>query len=357
MHEAFAPVSGPAGQDHRASDQLRCAIALKKGSQSFNAAAMLLPRRVRQPAQSVYAWCRACDDLVDNGSDPGDGVAQVSERLNAIYRDQPMDFSEDRAFHGAARRYRIPRRLPQALVEGFVWDAENRRYRDGDALLAYAARVAGTVGVMMAMLMDVRDRTLFARAAELGLAMQLTNVARDVGEDARHGRVYLPTEWLVEEGITPESLVERPVFTPGLGRVVRRLLALADSHYNRGISGVQGLPIDCRLAIGSAARIYRAIGAEIAANGYDSVNRRAATSAATKITLVVTALPYLMPLRRVEHGAPCYQISGLVDAASSAMPQRPTGFDAKAERFLELLEQSGRGALTQPSGFGRTIGS
>lgn len=332
------------------TDHELCAESLRRGSRSFNAAALLLPTRIRVPAKGVYAFCRACDDLVDNSADPHDGVALISRRLDAIYAGRPMDHPEDREFARVVRGYSIPRQLPQALVEGFLWDADGRRYNDADELLGYAARVAATVGLMMAILMGVRDRHAFARAADLGLAMQLTNIARDVGEDARHGRIYLPLGWLAAESLDPEDLLDSPRFSPELGRVIARLLALADGFYERSLTGLADLPADCRIAIASAARIYRAIGREIEENGHDSVDHRAHTSAGYKTFLIAASLHSLLPAQKVATAAPDTQTQFLVEAACAGRTEAPRNLNEKLERFLELLEQSGRAGMVATSG-------
>ncbi len=206
-------------------DLVRCREILREGSKSFHAASLLLPARVRAPASAVYAFCRVADDAVDAVS-PREAPASLERlrgRLDRAYAGAPNDHPVDRAFADVVRRYDIPRAVPDALLEGFAWDVEGRRYETLSDVLAYSARVASAVGVMMTLLMGPRARGVHARACDLGAAMQLTNICRDVGEDARNGRVYLPTDWLVEEGIDPDAFVRDPRFTPALGRVVRRL--------------------------------------------------------------------------------------------------------------------------------------
>ena len=125
-----------------------------------------------------------------------------------------MPAPADRALADIVHRYAIPRALPEALLEGLEWDARAQRYEDLDALCAYAARVAGSVGAIMSVLMGVRAPEVVARACDLGIAMQLTNIARDVGEDARRGRVYLPLQWLRSAGIDPDAFIAAPVAMP-----------------------------------------------------------------------------------------------------------------------------------------------
>ena len=134
-----------------------------------------------------------------------------------------MQIPADRALADVVQQFAIPRTLLDALIEGFAWDAEGRRYEDISSVYAYSARVAATVGAMMTLLMGVRDPDLLARACDLGVAMQLSNIARDVGEDAANGRLYLPREWLREEGLDPDAWLAKPVWSPALGRVVSRL--------------------------------------------------------------------------------------------------------------------------------------
>lgn len=185
--------------------------------------------------------------------------------------------------------HQIPKPVVDALLDGFAMDLDGRRHETIEDVKAYATCVASSVGLMMACVMGVRDRAALARAADLGIAMQLTNIARDVGEDARNGRLYLPLEWLVEYGIDPAAFLRNPRHSDALGAVVQRLLAEAARHYRLGHAGIPCLPRSCRHAIRTAALVYEAIGEEIAANGHDSVSKRASTGLARKIGLLIRA--------------------------------------------------------------------
>src|SRR5262249_39014200 len=151
-----------------------CRASIRKGSKSFFAASLLLPREVREAALALYAFCRAADDAVDEGLNL-DPLSQLRERLDRAYARRPLAIAADRAFADVVVRYAIPRAIPEALLEGFEWDARGRRYETLSELVAYAARVAGTVGAMMTCLMGTRDPYVVARACDLGVAMQLTN--------------------------------------------------------------------------------------------------------------------------------------------------------------------------------------
>lgn len=273
------------------ADLQECRRILQAGSKSFSAASALLPRRVRAPATVLYSFCRVADDHIDE--QPGATEAAVDElraRLDGIYAGRPLDTPTDRALAHVVEKARIPQGLPLALLEGLAWDARGRRYETLEDVFAYAARVAGTVGAMMTVLMGPRAPEALARACDLGVAMQLTNIARDVGEDARRGRIYLPLAWMREAGVEPDEWLAAPVYGEGLAQVVARLLETADGLYRRADSGVAMLPLDCRVAIRAARLIYSDIGRVIARQRFDSVSRRAHVSGLRKLWLVLRAL-------------------------------------------------------------------
>ncbi|XBQ16970.1 MAG: phytoene/squalene synthase family protein [Oceanicaulis sp.] len=266
-------------------DLAACRTAIRGGSKSFFAASLLLPETVRESAYALYGFCRAADDAVDNGGDPDAACARLSARLDAVYAGRPANNPVDRAFADVVRAHDIPKALPAALIEGFAWDAGGRRYDTVSEVRAYGARVAGSVGAMMALVMGVRSPAALARACDLGVAMQLTNIVRDVGEDARNGRLYLPRAWMTEAGIDPDAWLAAPDFDHRLAGVIRCLAEEADRLYARARPGVALLPRPCRPAIYAAARIYREIGRQAERNGWDTVSIRASTSTSRKLAL------------------------------------------------------------------------
>jgi 15-cis-phytoene synthase len=317
--------------------QEACIASIRAGSKSFHAASLLLPGRIRLPARALYAFCRASDDLVDEGERHRSGAAELRRRLDAVYAGLPGPAIEDRVFAKLVQAYGLPRTVPEALIEGFEWDEANRLYDTIDDLCAYAARVASTVGIMMAVIMGARDAAVLARAADLGLAMQLTNIARDVGEDAQRGRLYLPRDWMRDAGVDPDAWLAAPVFDARIGLVVARLLAAADTLYDRALTGTCGLPLDCRPAIRSAAYIYREIGREIARAGFNSVDARAHTTKNRKIELILYATAQPFQFSPVLTAPTHLSAQFLVDAAARAEPRAPRGLDEKAGRLIELL--------------------
>ncbi len=316
-----------------------CEVLMRNGSKSFFAASRLLPSRYRQAAVALYAFCRVADDEVDQNGASAQTLALLHARLDAIYSGSPVDIAADRAFAGVVEQYRLPRRIPLALLEGFEWDARGRRYQTIDELYDYCARVAGTVGAMMALVMGVRDARAMARACELGVAMQLTNIARDVGEDARMGRIYLPLQWFAQEGIDPDRWLMRPQFSPAIARMVSRLLELADGLYSRAEEGLYELPRGCRPAILAARYIYADIGTEIRRARHDSINRRAVVSGRRKLSRVLQCLPCMIAAPRLPRGhRPLPAIEFLVDAACQATHELPPrNASEKAAWMVELF--------------------
>lgn len=273
----------------RAEDVAACRRILERGSSSFTAASRLFPRRVRDGAAVIYAFCRMADDAVDAGGAGPGALDGLRRRLDRIYGAGPTPDPVERAFAAVTRACGIPRAIPEALLEGFLWDLQGRRCSTLSDTRAYSVRVASTVGLMMSRCMGVREPRALARACDLGVAMQLTNIARDVGEDARAGRVYLPLDWLQEVGLDPEPWLGAPCFTPELGTVVQRLLVEADRLYLLSEAGIAVLPPDCQAAIRAARLIYAEIGTVIRTRGFDSVSSRAASSTWRKLRLLLAA--------------------------------------------------------------------
>ncbi|NCO86607.1 MAG: phytoene/squalene synthase family protein [Rhodobacterales bacterium] len=323
----------------RADDLAHCRAAIRTGSLSFHAASRLLPARVRDPALVLYAFCRLADDEVDEGTDKASAVLRLRDRLDLAYAGRPRNAPEDRAFAAIVETFEMPRALPEALLEGLAWDAVGRRYATLSGVRDYSARVAAAVGAMMCVLMRVRDPHALARACDLGVAMQLTNIARDIGEDARAGRLYLPTGWLAEAGIDAGDFLRAPAATPAIRRMAGRLLAEADRLYLRSEAGIGALPRDARMGIWAARLIYAGIGREVRRQGCDSITRRAHTSAAQKIGWMAQACARaaggsLMPRSAVIYAPPLAETAYLVDAAGRAVADR-----GRTHALLDVLAQ------------------
>jgi 15-cis-phytoene synthase len=321
------------------ADLAACHAAIRTGSLSFHAASKLLPKAVRDPALALYAFCRIADDAVDEGDDKAGAVLTLRDRLDLVYAGCPRNAAADRAFAAVVEGFDMPRALPDALLEGLAWDAVGRRYDDLSGVLSYSARVAAAVGAMMCVLMRVRDADALARACDLGLAMQLTNIARDVGEDAREGRLFLPQDWLRAEGVDPAAFLADPQPTPAIARVTKRLLAQADKLYQRSEAGVAALPIGCRPGIFAARHIYAGIGTAVARNNHNNITFRARTGTARKLgwlalSVARSAVSVAMPRAAVLHAAPTPEVAFLVNAAARAQPHR-----GRSDALLSVLAQ------------------
>jgi len=323
-----------------------CRRLMRGGSRSFFTASLMLPPRVRAPATALYAFCRVADDAIDESTDPQRAIEALRGRLDAVYAGSPGPELADRALACVVQVHGLPRPLLDALLEGFAWDVEGRRYETIEDVHAYGARVAGTVGAMMAVVMEARSGEALARACELGVAMQLTNIARDVGEDARRGRIYLPRAWMREAGLDPEAWLAAPAFGPELASVVDRLLAEADRLYRRAECGVPLLPRDCRVGIQAARLVYAEIGHALAAAGLDSVSRRTVVPRARQLRLVAQATSALLvppghPLTELAGDRPLPAIAHLVEAAArDELPGRT--FYQRTVRVLDLFERVGQ---------------
>ncbi len=265
------------------ADRAVCHDMIKAGSKTFAAASLLMPSDVREAAYAVYAFCRLSDDMVDVEGGSADAIGRLRQRLDWAYAGRPAAASVDRAFADVIAAFNLPRALPEALIDGLEWDVVGVTCDSLDDLYAYAVRVAGSVGAMMSVLMAARDPDTVARACDLGVAMQLTNIARDVGEDARAGRLYLPRSWLRADGLDPEAWLARPEFCPPVGAAIERLLRAADKLYARADAGIRKLPMNCRPAIFAARHLYREIGIEVSRRGLNSISGRARVSRISQI--------------------------------------------------------------------------
>jgi phytoene synthase len=272
---------------------------IQKGSSSFAAAAALFGAETRADAEMLYAWCRYCDDVID-GQELGHGMVPPGPdagqaRLQALYAQtkaalagEPTQDPNFAAFQRVALRRHIPERYALELLDGFAMDVAARRYETLEDTLDYCWHVAGVVGVMMALVMGVEpdDLPTLRRAQDLGLAFQLTNIARDVVEDAANGRVYLPAQWLAEAG-APLDAVAAPEHRAAVFAVTQRLLAVAEPYYASAVAGLAALPWRSAWAIATARGVYRQIGVEVLKRGPSAWDERVSTSTAAKAWLAL----------------------------------------------------------------------
>ncbi|MGD1935089.1 MAG: phytoene/squalene synthase family protein [Candidatus Phaeomarinobacter sp.] len=275
---------------------------IQQGSKSFAGAAALFGRDMRESAYMLYAWCRYCDDVIDgqelgfakaeeDKSDPQARFEMLLQRTRAAYRGETVNDPVFTSFQRVVQKHNVPEQYPLDLLRGFHMDVAEHTYATPADTLTYGYYVAGAVGVMMAMVMGVRDENILDRACDLGIGFQLTNISRDIIDDAKIERIYLPQSWLEEEEIpyTTAAILD-PANRPAIARVARRLVSEAEPYYTSSLHGIAHLPFRAAWAIATARRIYRRIGMEVLAKGEKAWDDRTGTSTAQKISYAVLGL-------------------------------------------------------------------
>ena len=273
---------------------------IAQGSKSFRFASQIFNEETRGRSWLLYAWCRACDDVTDGqtlGHDavtpdnPAERIAFLRAKTADALAGEPTGLAAFDAFATVAAECAIPAALAADHLAGFERDATGWTPATEHELLSYCYQVAGAVGVMMAHVMGVtpHDKDTLNRAADLGIAFQLANIARDIVEDAKVGRRYLPGSWLAEEGLTGADLAD-PAKRPALARIARRLAALADRYRASSKVGAARLPFRSRWAVNSAAWIYGTVATRAVQLGERAWDRRISIPRREKIGLVLMAL-------------------------------------------------------------------
>lgn len=278
--------------------EARATIAV--GSKSFAMASRLFTPRLRERAWLLYGWCRHCDDVID-GQILGHGHiepdADIDTRLAGL-REKTLaalagKTTGEAAFDGLGRvaaEVALPPKYPLQLLDGFAMDARDRVYRNLGDTLDYCYHVAGVVGVMMAIVMgiDPRDHPTLERASDLGIAFQLANIARDICDDDRLGRCYLPAEWLAKADIPPGELMH-PSYRLQLARVARCLVDEAERYEESARYGTPALGRRAALAVLAAASIYGDIGRRVRDLGAHAWDARVSTSTTGKLRALAKA--------------------------------------------------------------------
>ena len=267
---------------------------LARQGRSFHWARRLLGARHAARATRLYAFCRHLDDLVDEAASPEEARAALAAADCAIEAGRSDDLALQDGL-ALMRECAIDPGIVRELIAGMASDAETVRVADEAELLRYCYRAAGTVGLMMCRVLDAREPAAAAHAVDLGIAMQLTNLCRDIADDARMGRRYLPASLVGD--VAPAALIDpSPALQPALRAAVARLLALAESYYASGEAGLPFLPVRARTGILVAGRVYRAIGHRLAAREHAYWEGRAFVPDWRKATITLAALA-TQPLR------------------------------------------------------------
>lgn len=289
-----------------------CRWMIQKGSKSFSLAARLFEPATRDAAFFLYGWCRYCDDQVDQVGASVD-QRELAARLKALKDNTAAAFSfvpqQEPVFIALqyiVHRYGIPSHYALELIEGMAMDVRATQYTSLKELLLYCYRVAGTVGLMMAHVMGLRDEAALKHAADLGIAMQLTNIARDIVEDASMGRIYLPAVWLAEAKIAPEEIAA-PENREKLAMLTLRLLRESERYYRSGDEGLWHLSFRSACAVAAARNVYAEIGALLLQKGARAWDERTYVTGARKIRVVLRGILSLLgsaPARLVKPWSP-----------------------------------------------------
>jgi phytoene synthase len=285
--------------DERARLVEAALASISAGSKSFRFASQLFDLPTRERSWLLYSWCRACDDVTDGQTlghdavavdDPAARIAFLKQMTARALAGEPTGIVPFEALRTVAAECRIPPAIAADHLAGFERDAAGWRPRTTDDLLSYCYQVAGAVGVMMAHVMGVApdQQDTLDRAADLGIAFQLANIARDIVEDAKVGRVYLPAEWLEFEGLGHADLAD-PRHRPALARMALRLSDMADAYRRSARVGADRLPFRSRWAVLSASGIYGEVATRAAALGPRAWDGRITTGKGDKAALVMDA--------------------------------------------------------------------
>jgi phytoene synthase len=266
--------------------------SIKSEGKSFYWASFFLPKKNRIAASRLYSICRYLDDVADNSK--LDTSSQIKNIFNQIKENES---SEINIFF---KKNNINIGILKDLIDGLISDQQNVRVTDEKELIDYSYKVAGTVGLMMLPIINTKDAEARKHAIDLGIAMQLTNIARDVYEDAKMNRLYLPKEWLGQVSIS--DLIDNKLDDQKKKLIelsIKNLIELSDKFYANGFSGMKFIPLRTRLAIFFAAKIYKGIGEKIKSGGYVYKLERIYLNKLEKLWITIISIPEFLFLKNI----------------------------------------------------------
>ena len=266
--------------------------SIKSEGKSFYWASFFLPKKNRIAASRLYSICRYLDDVADNTK--LDTSSQIKNIFNQIKENES---SEINIFF---KKNNINLSILKDLIDGLISDQQNVRVTDEKELIDYSYKVAGTVGLMMLPIINTKDAEARKHAIDLGIAMQLTNIARDVYEDAKMNRLYLPKEWLGQ--VSTSDLIDNKLDDQKKKLIelsIKNLIELSDKFYANGFSGMKFIPLRTRLAIFFAAKIYKGIGEKIKSGGYVYKLERIYLNKLEKLWITIISIPEFLFLKNI----------------------------------------------------------
>ena len=266
--------------------------SIKSEGKSFYWASFFLPKKNRIAASRLYSICRYLDDVADNSK--LDTSSQIKNIFNQIKENES---SEINIFF---KKNNINLGILKDLIDGLISDQQKVRVTDEKELIDYSYKVAGTVGLMMLPIINTKDAEARKHAIDLGIAMQLTNIARDVYEDAKMNRLYLPKEWLGQVSVS--DLIDNKLDDQKKRLIelsIKNLIELSDKFYANGFSGMKFIPLRTRLAIFFAAKIYKGIGEKIKSGGYVYKLERIYLNKLEKLWITIISIPEFLFLKNI----------------------------------------------------------
>ena len=260
-------------------------------SKSFYFSTRMLPKEKRWATYALYGFCRHCDNLIDTPRQRTEieivrEMQLLTEELQVAYNTGESQHPIIRAFILVAKAYGIPIEYPLDLLKGVTMDVQQTRYTTFDELSLFCYRVAAVVGLMMTYVLGYKDERAFDYAKQLGIAMQLTNILRDIKEDKDMGRIYLPQKDMVRFGVSEQDILKEKI-TPQLKALMKFQIERADHYYAEAVSGISLLETESQYAIYSAAKIYRGILRKIEDQDYNPFLGRVFVPSSQKIGILL----------------------------------------------------------------------
>ncbi|MYA70949.1 phytoene/squalene synthase family protein [Candidatus Poribacteria bacterium] len=260
-------------------------------SKSFYFSAQMLPTERRWATFALYGFCRHCDNLIDTPRQRTETeilreIQRLTEELHIAYNTGESQDPIIRTFILVAKAYNIPIAYPLDLLKGVAMDVQQTRYQTFDELSLFCYRVAAVVGLMMTSVLGYKDERAFGYAKQLGIAMQLTNILRDIKEDKEMGRLYIPQTDLTQFGVTEQDIFDEKM-TPQLRVLMKFQIERANQYYTEAMPGISLLKTESQYAIYSAAKIYRGILRKIEERDYNPFLSRVFVTSTEKIKILL----------------------------------------------------------------------
>ena len=267
-------------------------LLTKEYAKSFYFASNLLPEESRWATYALYGFCRYADNLIDNPRDRTTGelimeVDAFGDELEKAYNTGESEHPVLKAFIVVAERYKIPLKYPLDLLRGVKMDVQRSRYANFDELYIFAYRVAGVVGLMMTHVLGYSDKSAFQYAERLCIAMQLTNILRDIQEDMQMNRMYMPHNELSDYGLSEKDISEEHM-SENFREFMKFQVARADQYYDEANKGISLLNRRSRFSIYAASKIYRGILRKIEKRNYNPFLGRVHVSKGRKIAILIS---------------------------------------------------------------------